>query len=332
MKFPVGDVVGLDRQSRLVFGCIVLLEVETYPSVLGPDVETVFHKVQRSRSGPVDRRAVFDTVLKGVNVRIVHFRAFSLLIRHRRLSSPNWAHAIFHIRNGVEATGVAEGPGHQVKVIGKKVVGVLDFDSVGRDRGLRKVLRVARDDHVAAACYRRGENMTVVGVLAVGAALVGAALRLHLRLRRQLAPRRDRRGSSRRRPGQGISGLCGRGQAVSAGGRRRPGRFHGLSGGGPRSGARATPEHGQLVRRAVRPDRLRRGACAPLHGEHGAPAARPAGQSQERIAASETMTVAPGMVGRIDAAFSAENRQATPKTLRNGSEFEKICIRFDDGF
>ena len=54
----------------------------------------------------------------------------------------------------------------------------------------------------------------------------------------------------------------------------------------------ATPGHGSLVRRAVRPDRLRRGACAFLYGEHGAPAARPAGQSQERIAASETMTVA----------------------------------------
>ena len=25
MKFPVGDVVGLDRRPRLVFGCIVLL-------------------------------------------------------------------------------------------------------------------------------------------------------------------------------------------------------------------------------------------------------------------------------------------------------------------
>ena len=122
------------------------------------------------------------------------------------------------------------------------------------------------------------------------------------------------------------------GQAVSAGGRRRPGRVHGLSGGGPRSGARATPGHGPLVRRAVRPDRLRRGACAFLHGEHGAPAARPAGQSQERIAASETMTVAPGMAGRIDAAFSAENRQVTPKALRDRQEFEKICIRFDDGF
>ena len=44
------------------------------------------------------------------------------------------------------------------------------------------------------------------------------------------------------------------------------------------------------------------------------------------------MTVAPGMAGRIDAAFSGENRQATPKALRNGPEFEKICIRFDDGF
>ena len=44
------------------------------------------------------------------------------------------------------------------------------------------------------------------------------------------------------------------------------------------------------------------------------------------------MIVAPGMAGRIDAAFSAENRQVTPKALRDRQEFEKICIRFDDGF
>ena len=44
------------------------------------------------------------------------------------------------------------------------------------------------------------------------------------------------------------------------------------------------------------------------------------------------MTAVSRMAGRIDAAFSAENRQATPKALRNGPEFEKICIRFDDGF
>jgi len=44
------------------------------------------------------------------------------------------------------------------------------------------------------------------------------------------------------------------------------------------------------------------------------------------------MTVAPGMAGRIDAAFSGENRHATPKAIRNGPEFGKICIRFDDGF
>ena len=43
------------------------------------------------------------------------------------------------------------------------------------------------------------------------------------------------------------------------------------------------------------------------------------------------MTMAPGMTGRIDAAFSAENRQATSKALTNGPEFEKIRIRFDDG-
>ena len=44
------------------------------------------------------------------------------------------------------------------------------------------------------------------------------------------------------------------------------------------------------------------------------------------------MTVACWLVGCIDAAFSAENRQAMSKALRNGPEFEKICIRFDDGF
>ena len=44
------------------------------------------------------------------------------------------------------------------------------------------------------------------------------------------------------------------------------------------------------------------------------------------------MTVESRMAGHIDAAFSAENRQAAPKALRNGPTFEKICIRFDDGF
>ena len=38
------------------------------------------------------------------------------------------------------------------------------------------------------------------------------------------------------------------------------------------------------------------------------------------------MTVAPEMTGRIDAAFSAANCQTTPKALRNGPEFEKICV------
>ena len=38
------------------------------------------------------------------------------------------------------------------------------------------------------------------------------------------------------------------GQALSPGGRRRPGRFHGLSGGGPRFGTRATPGHSALLR------------------------------------------------------------------------------------
>ena len=58
----------------------------------------------------------------------------------------------------------------------------------------------------------------------------------------------------------------------------------------------------------------------------------PSGQPQERIAASETMTVASRKAGRIDAAFSAQNRQTAPKALRNGPGFEKISIRFDDGF
>ena len=60
--------------------------------------------------------------------------------------------------------GGAEEPGHQVKVIGQKVVGVLDFDSVWRDRSVWKVPQVAGDYHVTATDYCRGENMTVVGV------------------------------------------------------------------------------------------------------------------------------------------------------------------------
>ena len=44
------------------------------------------------------------------------------------------------------------------------------------------------------------------------------------------------------------------------------------------------------------------------------------------------MTVACWMAGCIDAAFSAVNRQVTPRALRDRQEFEKICIRFDDGF
>ena len=138
-------------------------------------------------------------------------------------------------------------------------------------------------------------------------------------------------------PSTVISGLCGRGQAVSAGGPRRPGRVHGHPGGGPRSGARATPGHGQLVRRAVRPDRLRRGACAFLHGEDGAPAARPAGQSQERIAASETMSVASRTTDRIDRRFrpkSAKRRRRPSGIVRDLKKsafalmtgFEKIGI------
>ena len=44
------------------------------------------------------------------------------------------------------------------------------------------------------------------------------------------------------------------------------------------------------------------------------------------------MTVVPGMAGRIDTGFSVKNRQAALKVLRNGTEFEKICIRFYDGY
>ena len=44
------------------------------------------------------------------------------------------------------------------------------------------------------------------------------------------------------------------------------------------------------------------------------------------------MAVASRMASRIDAAFSAQKRQAASKALRDRQEFEKICIRFDDGF
>ena len=69
-----------------------------------------------------------------------------------------------------------------------------------------------------------------------------------------------------------------------------PHGFMDFSGGGPRSGARATPGHGPLVRRTVRPDRLGRGAGAVRHGEHGAPAARSTGQPQDWITATERLT------------------------------------------
>ena len=59
---------------------------------------------------------------------------------------------------------VAEGPRHQVKVIGQKFVGVLDFDPVSRDCDLWKILQVAGDDNITVACDCRGENMPVVGV------------------------------------------------------------------------------------------------------------------------------------------------------------------------
>lgn len=62
------------------------------------------------------------------------------------------------------ADGVAERAWHQVKVINQKIVGVQHFEAVGRDRALWKISKVARDDHVAASDYRRGKNMTVVGI------------------------------------------------------------------------------------------------------------------------------------------------------------------------
>ena len=62
------------------------------------------------------------------------------------------------------AHGVAERAWYQVKVIGQKVVGVQDFESVGRDRVLWKITKVAGDDHVAASDYGCGKNMTVVGI------------------------------------------------------------------------------------------------------------------------------------------------------------------------
>ena len=38
------------------------------------------------------------------------------------------------------------------------------------------------------------------------------------------------------------------------------------------------------------------------------------------------MTVALWMAGRIDAAFSAQNRQAAPRALRDRQEFEKSAF------
>ena len=49
-------------------------------------------------------------------------------------------------------------------MIGQKVVGVQDFESVGRDRVLWKITKGAGDDHVAASDYGRGKYMTVVGI------------------------------------------------------------------------------------------------------------------------------------------------------------------------
>ena len=41
---------------------------------------------------------------------------------------------------------------------------MLDLNPVRRDRGVRKVLQVGGDDHIAASRDRRGKDMTVVGV------------------------------------------------------------------------------------------------------------------------------------------------------------------------
>ena len=77
-EFPVGDVVGLDRESRHLFGREMLLEVETHASVLDPNVEALVVNVQRDRARPVDSGSAFDTVLEGNDMRIVHRHAFSL--------------------------------------------------------------------------------------------------------------------------------------------------------------------------------------------------------------------------------------------------------------
>ena len=62
------------------------------------------------------------------------------------------------------AHGVAEGAWHQVKVIGQKIVGMKDFESIGGDRVFWKVTKIAGDNHVAASDYGSGKNMTVVGI------------------------------------------------------------------------------------------------------------------------------------------------------------------------
>ena len=76
-EFPVGYVVGLDREARRLFGRIMFLELEADPSVLGLHAESVFLFVQRGRPGPVDIRPVLDSVLEGHDMRIVHRHAFS---------------------------------------------------------------------------------------------------------------------------------------------------------------------------------------------------------------------------------------------------------------
>ena len=60
--------------------------------------------------------------------------------------------------------GFAEEPRHQVKVTGKEVVRVLDFNPVRRDRSIRKVQQVGGDDHIATSRDCRGKDMTIVGV------------------------------------------------------------------------------------------------------------------------------------------------------------------------
>ena len=199
---------------------------------------------------------------------------------------------LFELAEALEGCGAPWTGGRELLDLGARLRSLSEAPELPAPAALRGELRPYQ--RAGYGWLRALSDSGFGGMLAddmgLGKTVQALALRLHLRLRRQLAARRDRRGGSRRRPGHGVSSLRGRGQALSAGGRRRSVRFHGLSGGGRRFGARATPGHGPLVRRTVRPDRLGRGAGAVRHGEHGAPAARSTGQPQDWITATETLT------------------------------------------